>query len=44
MIVDLERNDLSRFCKPGTVEIKKEKYVEEYKHLYHYVTSIEGRI
>ena len=44
MIVDLERNDLSRICKPGTVEIKKEKYVEEYKHLYHYVTSIVGRI
>ena len=44
MIVDLERNDLSRICKPGTVEIKKEKYVEEYKHLYHYVTSIAGRI
>ena len=44
MIVDMERNDLSRICKPGTVEIKKEKYVEEYKHLYHYVTSIAGRI
>ncbi len=44
MIVDLERSDLSRICKPGTVEIKKEKYVEEYKHLYHYVTSIVGRI
>ena len=44
MIVDLERNDLSRICKPGTVEIKKEKYVEEYKHLYHYVTSIAGKI
>ena len=44
MIVDLERNDLSRICKPGTVKIKKEKYVEEYKHLYHYVTSITGKI
>ena len=44
MIVDLERNDLSRICKPGTVEIKKEKYVEEYKHLYHYVTSIAGKV
>ncbi len=44
MIVDLERNDLSKICKPGSVEIKKEKYVEEYKHLYHYVTSIAGRI
>ena len=44
MIVDMERNDLSRICKPGTVKIKKEKYVEEYKHLYHYVTSVEGRV
>ena len=44
MIVDMERNDLSRICKVGTVKIKKQKYVEEYKHLYHYVTSIEGKI
>ena len=42
MIVDMERNDLSRICNPGTVKIRKQKYVEEYKHLYHYVTSIEG--
>jgi len=44
MIVDMERNDLSRICKPGTVKIKKEKYVEEYKHLFHYVTSVEGKL
>ena len=44
MIVDLERNDLSRICKPGSVKIKKQKYVEEYKHLYHYVTSIIGKL
>ncbi len=44
MIVDLERNDLSKICKPGTVKIKKRKYVEEYKHLYHYVTSIIGKL
>ena len=44
MIVDMERNDLSRICKPGTVKIKKEKYVEEYRHLYHYVTSVEGKL
>ena len=44
MIVDLERNDLSKVCKPGTVKIQKEKYVEEYKHLYHYVTSIVGKL
>ena len=44
MIVDLERNDLSRICKPGSVKILKEKYVEEYKHLFHYVSSIQGTI
>jgi anthranilate/para-aminobenzoate synthase component I len=44
MIVDMERNDLSRICEPGTVKIKKEKYVEEYKHLYHYVTSVVGKL
>ena len=44
MIVDLERNDLSRICVPGSVKILKEKYVEEYKHLYHYVSSIQGRV
>ncbi len=44
MIVDLERNDLSRICKPGSVKILKEKYVEEYKHLFHYVSSVQGTI
>ena len=44
MIVDMERSDLSRICKAGSVKIKKEKYVEEYKHLYHYVTSISGNL
>ena len=42
MIVDMERNDLSRVCVPGSVKILKEKFVEEYKHLFHYVTSIQG--
>ena len=44
MIVDMERNDLSRICKPGTVKVKKEKTVEEYKDLYHYVSLIVGRL
>ena len=44
MIVDMERNDLSKICLPGSVKIKKEKYVEEYKHLFHYVTSITGKL
>ena len=44
MIVDMERNDLSRICKPGTVKITRKKYVEEYKHLFHYVSTIEGNL
>ncbi len=44
MIVDMERNDLSRICRPGSVKITKKKYVEEYKHLFHYVTTIEGNL
>ncbi len=42
MIVDMERSDLSKICKAGSVKILKQKYVEEYKHLFHYVTSIRG--
>lgn len=44
MIVDMERSDLSRICKTGTVKILKKKYVEEYKHLFHYVTTIKGKL
>ena len=44
MIVDMERSDLSKICKSGTVKILKKKYVEEYKHLYHYVTTIKGKL
>jgi len=44
MIVDMERNDLSRICVPGSVRLKKEKSVEEYKDLYHYVSLISGKL
>ena len=44
MIVDMERSDLSRICEPGSVKILKQKYVEEYKHLFHYVTTIQGKL
>ena len=44
MIVDMERNDLSRICKPGSVKLNKEKTVEEYKDLYHYVSLITGKL
>ena len=44
MIVDMERNDLSRICKPGSVKLSKQKIVEEYKDLFHYVSLIKGRL
>jgi len=44
MIVDMERNDLSRVCKMGSVKISKLKFVEEYKDLYHYVTEVSGTL
>ena len=44
MIVDMQRNDLSRICESGSVIISKLKYVEEYKDLYHYVSKISGRL
>ena len=44
MIVDMERNDLSRICIPGSVKLTKEKSVEEYKDLYHYVSLISGKL
>jgi len=44
MIVDMERSDLSKICKVGSVKIIKKKIVEEYKDLYHYVSLIGGRL
>ncbi len=44
MIVDMERSDLSRICIPGSVKIKKEKTIEEYKDLFHYVSLIKGKL
>ena len=44
MIVDMERSDMSRICKVGTVKLSKQKVVEEYKDLFHYVSLIKGII
>ena len=44
MIVDMERNDLSRICQVGSVKLSRAKIVEEYKDLFHYVTLINGRL
>ena len=44
MIVDMERNDLSKICQVGSVQLSKQKIVEEYKDLFHYVSLIKGKL
>ena len=44
MLVDLERNDLSAVCRPGSVRIARFREVETYAHLHHFVSTIEGSL
>jgi len=42
MLVDLGRNDLSRVCLPGTVEVERFLEVERYSHVTHLVSQVAG--
>jgi para-aminobenzoate synthetase component 1 len=44
MIIDLERNDLTRFCKYGTIKVTQPRTIEEYPTVYHAVSTIEARL
>ena len=44
MIVDLVRNDLSRVCRPGSVEVPALLAIEEHPSLVHLVSRVRGRL
>ena len=44
MLVDLGRNDLSRVCLPGTVDVTRFLEVERYSHVTHLVSQVSGEL
>ena len=44
MLIDLERNDLGRVCRPGTVTVDELMVVETYAHVHHIVSNVRGEL
>lgn len=44
MLIDLERNDLGRVCKPGSMEVDELMVVETYEHVHHIVSNVRGEL
>ncbi|MEO0539869.1 MAG: anthranilate synthase component I [Cyanobacteria bacterium P01_A01_bin.105] len=44
MLVDLERNDLGRVCKWGSVQVDEFCIVERYSHVMHLVSNVVGQL
>ena len=44
MIVDLERNDLGKFCDYGSVQVKNHAIIEKYARVFHLVSTVSGKI
>lgn len=44
MLVDLGRNDLARVCRPGTVEVRRDRFIERFSHVMHMVSDVTGEL
>ncbi len=44
MLIDLERNDLGRVCRAGTVEVNEMMVLESYAHVHHIVSNVRGEL
>ncbi len=44
MLIDLERNDLGRICRPGSVEVNELMGLESYRHVHHIVSNVRGKL
>jgi anthranilate synthase component 1 len=44
MLIDLERNDLGRICRPGSVRVHELMSLETYRHVHHIVSEVEGEL
>ncbi|HVV47540.1 MAG TPA: anthranilate synthase component I [Bryobacteraceae bacterium] len=44
MCTDVDRNDKSRVCRPGTVQVVGRRLIESYAHLFHTVDHVVGRL
>lgn len=44
MLVDLSRNDLSKVCEPGSVEVTEFMQIERFSHIMHIVSSVQGEL